>query len=288
MAQNDPNQLFRNTSIPCRDMLQVSCHIYRRSLLIGLRSIAREPRNFRHDVPSQLEPSHRPTWHFRAKFNTLNGPSTSQLRSRPTTNNFRTSTPDARPDQDEEIRSFKVYVVNADGKLSEPVLLRDALADRKVDEQGRYLEILRQVQPPSSSRMFPVVKYFEVQGIREKELAQKKAERLEKSIKMQTKKLELNWTIGANDLEHRMDRLKEFLLKGRMVEITLGSRRKKGWQRKRPDNMESARHLISSIKTTALEIQGVKEKQAMTGEIGGLVQLYFEGPRQSLIETESA
>lgn len=183
--------------------------------------------------------------------------------------------------ENEAIKSFKVCVVNADNKIGEPRPLFDALKAREKDEKGRFTEVLRQVQPASPSTMFPICKYFSLKSLREKELAQQKQERADQATKRQTKQLELNWTIGQNDLEHRMERLKEFLGKGRSVEVTLGTQRKKGWQRRKPQSEESAQSLIDKVKESALEVKGTKESKAMTGQMSELVVLYFEGPRKA-------
>ena len=181
--------------------------------------------------------------------------------------------------EDEDIKSFKVYVVNVDNKLGEPLSLVNALAARDKDEKGKFTEVLRQVQPASPSLIFPICKYISLKTLREKDLAQQKLERTEKAAKRQHKRLELNWTIGENDLAHRMERLKEFLSKGRHIEVTLGTQRKKGWQRRKPQNQESAEKLISKVKEVALGVKGAKESKAMTGDMSELVVLYFEGPR---------
>ena len=197
----------------------------------------------------------------------------------------RAATPGSAFTDDEAIKSFKVYVVNADNKLDDPILLHDALAARNKDDKGKFTEILRQVQPASPSLLFPICKYMSLKSLKEKELALEKHERMERASRKQSKRLELNWTIGDNDLAHRMERLREFLSKGRSVEVTLGTQRKRGWQKKRPDSLETAEQLVQKVKAAAFEVNGSREAKEMTGDMGNMVVLYFEGPRKAKDES---
>ena len=183
--------------------------------------------------------------------------------------------------ENEAIRSFKVHIVQSDGKLGEPELLFDALARRKKDEKGRYLEVLRQVQGTNAKLYFPVCRSFDIREEQLRDLAQKKADKLEKrTLKTPSKRLEYNWTIGDNDLGHRLGKLKELLEKGRKVEVVIGGSRKRGWRMKRTDDLQVAQQLVSKTKSAALDVDGAKEAYEMRGEMGQQLEMCFEGPRR--------
>ncbi|KAL9102577.1 MAG: hypothetical protein Q9163_002295 [Psora crenata] len=176
--------------------------------------------------------------------------------------------------RDELIRALKVYLVQPDDTLGEPVLLRDALDARQVDERGRPTQYLRQVREPNDEFPYPVCKYYDKKIERDRELARKKAAKIART---ENKQLEINWTVSDNDLHHRMERLKEFLGKGWKVEIILGSMRKKGWKGKRLADPEEAKNLISRIRAAAMEVEGARERAEMKGVPGQEVFLTFEG-----------
>lgn len=180
--------------------------------------------------------------------------------------------------QDEAIQAYRVQVVRSDGTLGEPISLQDALKARNVDEGGRRVDLLRQVSPPDQSRIYPICKYVNIKEDRERSVSMKKTARAHKT---HTKQLALNWTIGVNDLEHRIRRLEGFLEKGNQVEVVLGSMQRRGWMRKRPDDLETARALVKKIRDAALSVEGAKEKQKMQGILGQdqEICLIFEGPK---------
>ena len=184
--------------------------------------------------------------------------------------------------RDEKIRSYKVIIAKESGGLEDEVLLRDALEARKVDERGKPTQYLRQVRPPDAQIPYPVCKYYDKQLERDRESARKKAA---KASKTESKQLEINWTVGDNDLSHRMGRLKEFLEKGARVEIIIGSSRKKGWMKKRTDDTNFAGRLVDKIRAAMTEVQGAKERAEMTGKLGEEVRLSFEGPKKKPINS---
>ena len=204
----------------------------------------------------------------------------SQVNHRLDINNFGPKTQgSAQPGEirDDSIRAFKVYLVQSDNTLGDPVLLRDALDGRQVDDRGRITQYLRQVRQADDEFMFPVCKYYDKRFERDREIAKKKAA---KTAKMESKKLEINWTVDNNDLDHRMARLREFLGKGWRVEIVLGSTRKRGWKGKRTSDLEEAGALIARIRAAALDVEGAKERTEMEGILGQEVVLNFEGTKQ--------
>ncbi len=132
------------------------------------------------------------------------------------------------------------------------------------------------VSPAGPERRFPICKVYDKQVMREKEEAKRKAA---KASKMEEKQLELSWTIGHHDLGHRLGKLKEFLLKGCRVDIVVGSRRHKGWNRKRDITNEDAEKLLARIRSEVREVEGAKERLAMDGRLCEEAVLHFEGSK---------
>lgn len=184
--------------------------------------------------------------------------------------------------RDEKIRSYKVIIAKESGGLGDEVLLRDALEALKVDERGKPIQYLRQVRPPDAHIPYPVCKYYDKQLERDKESARKKAAR---TFKTESKQLEINWTVGDNDLSHRMGRLKEFLEKGARVEVIIGSSRKRGWMNKRTDDTDVAGRLVEKIRAAVTGVQGAKERAEITGKLGEEIRLSFEGPKRKSINS---
>ncbi|RYP73044.1 hypothetical protein DL770_007845 [Monosporascus sp. CRB-9-2] len=93
-----------------------------------------------------------------------------------------------------------------------------------------------------------------------------------------TKELELNWAIAPHDLAHKLRRLREFLGKGMQVEVMLA--RKRGGRTAAKDEAEA---LLARVREAALEgVPGAKEVRKMSGTVGGVVHLYFEGPPEKM------
>ncbi|KAI0910647.1 hypothetical protein F4823DRAFT_561655 [Ustulina deusta] len=89
-----------------------------------------------------------------------------------------------------------------------------------------------------------------------------------------TKTLEINWSIAAHDLAHRMRRLEEFLGKGLRVDVMLA--RKRGCRRATDDEGQT---LVEKIREAALNVPGTAEYKRMAGVVCGVLRLYFEGPK---------
>ena len=181
--------------------------------------------------------------------------------------------------RDENIKAFKVQIVQKDNTIGEPMLLSDVLNARAQDERGRFTQFLRLVREPDEQLLYPLCKYYSKQDERDRENARKKAS---KSSKTGKKQLEINWTVGDNDLSHRMGRLKEFLGKGWQVEVIIGSTRKRGWRGKRTDNKDMAEMLVAKIRNAAFEVEGAKQKAEMKGKLGEEVCLSFEGSKKNM------
>ncbi|KAK1144029.1 hypothetical protein N8T08_005938 [Aspergillus melleus] len=150
---------------------------------------------------------------------------------------------------DEDIEARFIQVVNEEGGLNPPALLRDVL--RSIDRKQYFV---MQVSPTLYDRP-TVCKIVSRIELREQERKKAKAAH---ALKVSTKQIELNWAINANDLEYRLKQLKTFLLKGRKVEVILT--RKKG---KRAPNVEEIKHLMDSVIEA---IKGVKATQVQPME----------------------
>lgn len=95
----------------------------------------------------------------------------------------------------------------------------------------------------------------------------KKEENIAAQAKQQrqskTKQIELNWAISENDLQLKLRQLREFLGKGRKVEVMLASKK-----RQRKATPEEAENVVKTIRKVISEMDGAREVKPMEGEIG--------------------
>lgn len=173
------------------------------------------------------------------------------------------SAPQRRLPRDEEIQSRFVRLVDEAGKLQTPIPLNRALSD--LDRSTHWLVQVSEGDPETGT----VCKIIDKARQREVEKARAKAARAPQRV---TKTLELNWAIDGNDLQHRLEKMQEFLEKGNRVEITLAPKRKG-----RKATLAEAVALMSRIRKTAADVETAKERQAMDGKVLGLVTMYFDG-----------
>lgn len=169
----------------------------------------------------------------------------------------------SRLPRDDEIKSWSVALVNEDGTLSEP---RSTMAIlNSIDRKKDSLVVVKmgEVGEP------PVCKIMNKLAMREAEKARLKSEKKKGGITV--KNMELNWAIDGNDLGHRLNKMKEFLLKGQRVEVMLAGK-KKG--RKATD--EECHAVVKKIKD-AMEDAGAKEMKPMEGKMGATVTIFLEG-----------
>ena len=181
-----------------------------------------------------------------------------------------------RPPRDEEIKASKVYMVRPeDNRLTDPIPLYDVLELRQRDEKGRPVQFLQEVSPMNVEelRYHPICKMFDKKATREAEVAKRKKG---KESKIQTKQLELNWSVTDNDLSHRLARLKEFLEKGWKVDILFGVKRK-GWMGRKEATKEDVARVLERIRRAVEEVDGAKERKGMQGKEGGEAMLSYEG-----------
>ncbi|RYP04165.1 hypothetical protein DL765_010286 [Monosporascus sp. GIB2] len=175
----------------------------------------------------------------------------------------------------------------ADGSLApEPRRTDDVLAE--LDLEKWTLELL---SPPPASRdpdsdpdaspdvdVGPPAAICRIVDRAEAAAAAEEAARAARRKAVGTKELELNWAIAPHDLEHKLRRLREFLGKGMQVEVMLA--RKRGGRTAAKDEAEA---LLARVREAALEgVPGAKEVRKMSGTVGGIAHLYFEGPPQKM------
>jgi len=88
------------------------------------------------------------------------------------------------------------------------------------------------------------------------------------------KNIELNWAIASGDLQHRLNKIKEFLLEGRKVEILFGTR-----QKGRVATNRECEQLMHQVKETVMECKGASQSKEPEGTIGGVLTMFFQGKR---------
>ncbi|OTA91797.1 hypothetical protein M434DRAFT_396982 [Hypoxylon sp. CO27-5] len=107
------------------------------------------------------------------------------------------------------------------------------------------------------------------------EAAAAEAEKQARRKAVDTKELELSWSIAGHDLQHKLRRLREFLEKGLNVEIIMA--KKKGG---RKATVEEAERVVAQVREAVASVDGAKESRKMDGDVGGLARLFFEGPSE--------
>jgi translation initiation factor IF-3 len=159
--------------------------------------------------------------------------------------------------------------------LSDPVSLWSTL--RSFDHKTHRLI---QVVPdePDNPHFVPTCKIVSKKEMydfeKRRKAAMKDAKKVAKlSGEAAMKTLELNWAIDVgNDLNHRMDRLREFLGEGRRVEIVLAAKK-----RGRKATTEECENVLRVIRETVDSVEGAKEREAFTGKLGGMMTGTFQG-----------
>ncbi|KAF2772965.1 hypothetical protein EJ03DRAFT_150378 [Teratosphaeria nubilosa] len=181
---------------------------------------------------------------------------------------------------DEEIPHRRVYLVDADDKLSEPRTKWDVLnsIDRKV---YRLVQLNVPDSDPDSPtythdlRTFIPVCRIENKKesyLREKERKAKSKEQKKESARATSvKTLELNWAIDQNDLGHRLEKMEEFLREGRRVEVVLAAKK-----RGRKASKEECEALLGRLREVVERVGG-KEFAGFEGGLGKFATVVFQG-----------
>ncbi|KAK0883952.1 hypothetical protein LTR87_002173 [Friedmanniomyces endolithicus] len=95
-------------------------------------------------------------------------------------------------------------------------------------------------------------------------------ERVKEGSKAQT--LELNWAIDANDLQHRLDRIGEFLSEGRRVEVVLAAKK-----RGRKATVQECEQVVKKIEACVAGVEGASVMKALTGKMGAFATIMLQG-----------
>ncbi|KAF3047005.1 hypothetical protein E8E12_010220 [Didymella heteroderae] len=184
---------------------------------------------------------------------------------------------------DNAIAAPRVNFVDAEGRFFEDVATLDALnsfnkvthhlvqvTPGKVDEFG---------QPdPAHPPVCRVVSKMDLRAQHEKkvEAARKQAKGV---VGPPQKNLELNWAIGGGDLKHRIQKLEQFLLEGRRVEVLLGPK-KKG----RKATADEADTVFKAVMNAADQCKAKEIKRE--GTVGAVFTVVFEGKERKAEEKE--
>ena len=167
--------------------------------------------------------------------------------------------------RDEGINGHRIHLVQADERLSPPQSLVRLLQqiNRKthmVEQHGKFEGI-------------PVCRVVDKAEARAAEKQRRKAKA--KSPEQTKKYLELNWAIDPNDLQHRLGKLRQFLMEGRRVEVFLAKKKK----RMRDATEAEGRATLKKIKECVEGVDGAKELKAMEGAFLQRATLFYEGKR---------
>lgn len=104
-----------------------------------------------------------------------------------------------------------------------------------------------------------------------------------KDVKDMAKQIELNWAIDANDLEHRLDKMEEFLREGRRVEVLLAPKK-----RGRKASVDEQEDVLNKIRDRAEAIEGAEEWKDMEGKPPGQTVLHFRAEAEGVKKTAVA
>lgn len=166
---------------------------------------------------------------------------------------------------DEAINALDVHLVQADQKLSRPQSLAHLLW--KIDRKTHMIE------QHSAVDGIPVCKVIDRAEARAAQQQRRKTK--VKNPEQKKKYLELNWAIDQNDLQHRLDKLRQFLMEGRRVEVLLAKKKK----RMRNATEAEGRETLKKIKECVEGVDGAKELKAMEGRFLARATLFYEGKR---------
>ncbi|KAI4214262.1 MAG: hypothetical protein LQ351_003347 [Letrouitia transgressa] len=198
------------------------------------------------------------------------------------------------PLRDEAINAFEIHIVSPTGNLLPPTSLEAALQqlDRENDMLIQVAETVHPSQahllPPAfpsqhdTRRRVPVCKVVN-KAVHRK--AEKEKSKAKKDAAATTKTIEVSWGIDGHDLEHRMKRMENFLMKGRRVEVLFG-RKRKGWRKKQGVEEDEAREVVRKVKSAMERCEGAKEWRQSEGAVGAQMVLHFQGKQRTESETE--
>lgn len=189
---------------------------------------------------------------------------------------------------DEDINEQLVQVVSSDSNALLPPQSPLVVLARI----NRETHTLVEVSPASETRVAICRIFTKQEAVEMEKPNSKESKPKQKSIKQ----LEFSWTIDANDLRHKLTRIKGFLEGGRRVELIIANRKGRRGAKAREVTKEDRDKLVASIRAFAKGLDGVKEWKNMAeivikhpaeqeGEVETVqrkpkavtVMLYFEG-----------
>ena len=161
---------------------------------------------------------------------------------------------------DEDIPATQVRLKDSEtGKLLEPQSLFSLL--RSINRDVQVVRAL--ATPPDEAAIVEITtREVLVDRLKQKELQAANVEKVKRDSK--PKQIELNWAISGNDLDLKMKQLRQFVEKGKKVEILLAAKK-----RQRKATPEEANNVVQEIRRTIDEIEGCKEIKPLDGNIGG-------------------
>ncbi|KAI2470256.1 hypothetical protein F4781DRAFT_181269 [Annulohypoxylon bovei var. microspora] len=129
--------------------------------------------------------------------------------------------------------------------------------------------------PDSPAILAPPAAICRVINNAEARAAEAEASLAQRRKAVDTKELELSWSITPHDLSHKLRKMREFLSKGLTVEVVLAKKR-----RGRAATKEEAAAVLVAVRDAAAQVEGAKEYRKMDGEVGGMAKVFLEGPSQ--------
>ncbi|KAI1138706.1 hypothetical protein F5Y05DRAFT_348593 [Hypoxylon sp. FL0543] len=130
-------------------------------------------------------------------------------------------------------------------------------------------------QPATLDAMEPRAAICRIVDRAAAEAAAAEAEKQARRKAVDTKELELSWSIAGHDLGHKLRRLREFLDKGLNVEVIMA--KKRGG---RAATREEAEGVLAQVRGAVASVDGAKESRKMDGSVNGMARLFFEGPSE--------
>ncbi len=164
------------------------------------------------------------------------------------------------------------FTLNEDIPASQ-VQLKDPETGKLLDPQplffllrsiNREVEVVRALATPPGQPAIVEVTTREalVERLKQKEIQAANIEKVKRDSK--PKQIELNWAISGNDLDLKMKQIRQFVEKGKKVEILLAAKK-----RQRKATPDEAANVVQEIQKTISEIEGCRELKPMDGNIGG-------------------
>lgn len=161
---------------------------------------------------------------------------------------------------DEDIPTREVQVKDAEtNKLRPPQSLFSILSS--IDRDVQVVRAL--ATPPDAPTVVEIITRSSLlDRLKNKEILAVENARAVRAKK--PKQIEINWALSSNDLQIKLKQLREFLDKGKRVDVLLASRK-----RQRKATFEEAQNVVNEIRKTIDEIDGCKEIAPMEGKVGG-------------------